>query len=133
VSGGPVITGLETVVDLRSDARDPSRMSVSARHAAVLADGRRIVLLVDRGWSSSGNAPDIWALTTVRDIQDEARTVVGPDEPPEGRSHAELAHDHWVALSETLRREGVLVDAEELRQLPHDVVLSEGLRALLAR
>jgi len=30
-------------------------MSVSVRHEAVLMDGRRLLLLDDRGWSSSLN------------------------------------------------------------------------------
>jgi hypothetical protein len=32
--------------------------------------------------------------------------------------------DHWAFLSEILRRQGVVVDAQELKRLPHDVVLS---------
>ena len=41
--------------------------------------------------------------------------------------------DHWNALARTLRMHGVVVDASELRQLPHDVVLSDRLRARLGR
>jgi hypothetical protein len=37
---------------------------------------------------------------------------------------------HEAELAATLRQQGVVVDARELRRLPHDVVLS---RALLAR
>ena len=33
--------------------------------------------------------------------------------------------DHWAALADVLRQEGVDADARELRILPHDVVLSE--------
>jgi hypothetical protein len=43
-------------------------------------DGRRVLLLDDRGWSASG-PPGIWAVTSVEEIVDMARTVVGPDEP----------------------------------------------------
>ena len=58
-----------------SDARG---MSVSARHEAGLVDGRSRVLLLDhRGWSSWANVPDIWAVTSVEDIEEEARMVVG--------------------------------------------------------
>jgi hypothetical protein len=45
---------LLTFVDIADDddaAHDARRMSVSARHEVVLADGRRVVLLDDRGWS----------------------------------------------------------------------------------
>ncbi len=42
---------LVTVIDI--DDRDPGARSIRARHEAALADGRRFVLLDDRGWSSS--------------------------------------------------------------------------------
>ena len=63
-------------------------MSVSARHEAVLADGRRIVLLDDRGWSGGVRVAEggtvtalrgVWAYETVEEIQRTARFVVGPD------------------------------------------------------
>ena len=36
--------------------------------------------------------------------------------------------DHWAQLSGVLRQQEVLIDAEELSRLPHDVELSERLR-----
>ncbi len=60
-----------------------------------------------------------------------ARTVVGPDEPFEGRSSADMAADHWASLAAVLRQQGVVADALELTRLPHDVVLSERLLARL--
>ena len=120
-------------------------MSVSARHEAVLEDGRRVLLLDDRGWTSSAlraswvgevsdgdswrDQPDIWAMTSVEDIEETARVVVGPDEPAEGCSHENAEADHWVYLAGVLRQQGVVVDALELKRLPHDVVLSERLLA----
>jgi hypothetical protein len=72
-------------------------MSLSARHGAVLADGSRAVLLYDRGWIEElrvvrGSAPSfgIWAHETPEQIERTARTVVGPDEPFEGRTRAEM-------------------------------------------
>ena len=124
------VARLVTLVELRdADARG---MSVSARHEAGLVDGRRVLLLDDRGWSSSANVPDIWAVTSVEDIEEEARMVVGPDEPHDGRSQEDMEADHWAALSQTLRRQGVVVHAQELKRLPHDVVLSERLLARIA-
>lgn len=71
------VARLVTLVDVDDDVADPRQMSVSARHEAVLVDGRRLLLLDDRGWSSwlhvywDGEAPaddswredvpDIWA------------------------------------------------------------------------
>jgi hypothetical protein len=124
------VARLVTLLEL-CDA-DARRMSVSARHEAELVDGRRVLLLDDRGWSSSGNVPDIWALTSVEDIEKTARMVVGPDEPYDGRSQEDMEADHWASLSEILRRQGVIVDAPELKRLPHDVVLSERLLARVA-
>ena len=51
-------------------------MSVSARHEALLVDGRRVLLLDDLGWTCSGNVPDVWAATSVEDIEETARFVI---------------------------------------------------------
>jgi hypothetical protein len=112
---------------------------VSARHEAVLEDGRRLLLLDDRGWTEAprgagaNEIDDLWALTSERDIVETARVVVGPDEAFDGRSQDDMETDHWNTLAETLRGHGVVVDASELRRLPHDVVLSDRLRARLGR
>jgi hypothetical protein len=118
---------------------DARSISVSARHEAVLEDGSRLLLLDDRGWTEAlrgagaNGIDDLWALTAERDIVDTARVVVGPDEPFGGRSQDDMETAHWNALAETFRAQGVVVDASELRQLPHDVVLSDRLRARLGR
>jgi hypothetical protein len=82
-------------------------MSVSARHEAVLVNGRRVLLLDDRGWSASG-PPDIWAVTSVEDVVNTAHMVVGPDEPSGGRSHGDMEADHWAQLTEVLGSRGLL-------------------------
>ncbi|WP_157180956.1 hypothetical protein [Actinopolymorpha alba] len=108
---------------------DPRQVSVSATLSAVLDDGRRITLLDDRGWGSTAH----WDATTVEEIEDMARTVVGPDEPVEGQTYEEAAATHWAYLAALLRGQGVIADAKALRSLPHDVVLSERLRARVRR
>jgi hypothetical protein len=142
------VTRLVTLVDVQDDVADPRQMSVSALHEAVLEDGRRVLLLDDRGWTSAaltaswGEVPDgesrrdqldTWAVTSVEDIEETARVVVGPDEPAEGRSQADAEADHWAHLADVLRQQGVVVDALELKRLPHDVVLSERLLARIGR
>src|ERR687887_1057628 len=141
------VAHLVTLVDVRDEVADPAEMSVSARHEAVLADGRRLLLLDDRGWTSAAltahsgevpedsgrDQPDIWALTSVEDIEETARVVVGPDEPAEGRSQEDAEADHWAYLAGVLRRQGVVVDAVELKRLPHEVVLSERVLARIGR
>jgi hypothetical protein len=126
---------LETVADLQR-AEDDRDMSVSARLEAVLGDGRRIVLLDGRGWSASlrgsgAEETDVWTTTSEAEIARTARFVVGPDEAYGGRSQGEMDAGHWNTLAETLRAQGVDASPEELRRLPHDVALSERLRARL--
>jgi hypothetical protein len=143
------VARLVTLVDVNDDGTDARRMSVSACHEAVLVDGRRFLLLDDRGWTESlkrvsveevadgdslrEDVPDIWSVTSVEDIEETARCVVGPDEPFDARSQEDMEADHWASLSGVLRRQGVVVDAQELKRLPHDVVLSERLLARVGR
>jgi len=132
----PEVVRLVTVADLR-DAGGGRDMSVSARLDAVLSDGRRVVLLDDRGWTSSlrgagAGSMDVWATTSEAEIAETARTVVGPDEAYGGRSQCDMDTGHWNTLARTLREHGVAADADRLPRLPHDVVLTDRLRARLA-
>lgn len=120
------VTRLVTYVEVDAEPLDPRTLSVSARHEAELQSRRRVLLLDDRGWSESGPA-DVWAASSVDDVAATARVVVGPDEPYGGRSSEDMAADHWAALAEVLRGEGVEVSPAELRSLPHEVVLGERL------
>lgn len=127
------VTRLLTLVDICDSGADALMMSVSARHEAVLADGRRVVLLDDRGWGGTVavDSAGRWASETVEEMERTARVVVGPDEPPEGRSQADMEMGHWQALSRTLRQHGVDADVELLKTLPHDVELSDRVHARL--
>lgn len=102
---------LVTVVDVRDDESGPHRMSLAALHEAVLTDGRRVLLLDGRGWTAElmrTQVPDdgvlrevitdIWAVTSVEEIEQSARTVVGPDEPSGGRTREEFEDGHWAHL-----------------------------------
>lgn len=97
------------------------------------------MLLDDRGWSEAlggagaNKVADIWALSSEQDIAETARTVVGPDEPFGGRTRGDMETDHWNTLAEKLRAHGVVVEAGELKRLPHEVVVSEALLARLGR
>jgi len=128
----PEVTRLITYVDLDEAGSDHRHLAATARHEAVLSDDRRVPLLHDRGWGASG-PPGIWAHTSVADVEATARTVVGPDEPDEGRTARDMADGHWAHLAEILRRHGVAADGPRLARLPHDVVLSDRLRARLGR
>jgi hypothetical protein len=102
------VARLLTFVDI-DDADDPGPdargMSVRARHEAVLVDGRRVVLLDDRGWGGHGGPPGpggIWAFETVEGMKRTARTVVGPDEASGALSPADMEAGHWNTLERTL-------------------------------
>jgi hypothetical protein len=131
------VTRLVTVADVGEQV-DARSISVSARHEAVLEDGSRLLLLDGRGWAEglrgagADEIDDLWAHTREPHIVETARVVVGPDEPFGGRSAEDMAIDHWNALADRLRSHGVVVDAGALRRLPHDVVLSDRLRARIA-
>lgn len=118
---------LVTFVDV-DDQADDDTISITARHEAVVAGGRRVLLLDDRGWGESG-PPNIWAYTTLDDITNTARMVVGPDEPSAGRSREDMEADHWARLTQVLRQQGIMAGAGELKRLRHDVLLSERLLA----
>ena len=120
---------LVTTVDVDDRALDDGRVSVRALHEAVLTDGRRLLLLDDRGWASSA----AWTAVSVADVEETTRVVVGPDEPAEGSTWEEAQADHWNHLARTLQAHGVSVDAGDLRRLPHDVALGDRLRARLTR
>lgn len=127
---------LVTTADARNtDA--PTEMSVAVRLDAVLDDGRTVTLLDGRGWTAALRGPgaaeglDAWAVATAREVEETARAVVGPDEPFGGHTQADMEADHWNALAATLRAAGVDAAGEDLSRLPHDVVLSDGLRARL--
>lgn len=82
-----------------------------------------IILLDDRGWGVSG-PPNLWQTTIAAEIEDQARTVVGPDKD-------ETSTEYWAPLVAILRRAGVTTTAAELAALPHDVELGEQITAAL--
>ena len=131
----PRAVRLVTVADVAAPV-DPGDLAVSVRHEAVIDDGRRIVLLDGRGFTESLRGPgsdrvDVWTSTSEDDLARTARVVVGPDEPYGDLTQADMEAGHWAALADVLRAQGVQVDADELRGLPHDVELTDALRARL--
>jgi hypothetical protein len=131
----PRAVRLVSVADVAAPA-DPGDLAVSVRHEAVVDDGRRIVLLDGRGFTESLRGPgadrlDVWTSTSEDDLARTARVVVGPDEPYGDLTQADMEAGHWATLADVLRAQGVQVDADELRRLPHDVELTDALRARL--
>src|SRR6478735_349827 len=92
------------IEDKHDGGPDGSSMSVSARHQAVLADGHRVLLLDDRGWTAAlfhaaadgarHRLTGIWATETREAMESTARAVVGPDEAFGGRTQAQQEAGH---------------------------------------
>lgn len=119
------IERLVTVVDL--DDRDSSEHSAWAHLYAVLANGDRITLLEDRGWSSSAPITD----RSSQEIRATAKMVVGPDEPWGDQTRGQAEEAHWTYLEDKLRDAGVSVQEGTLKTLSHDVEMSDRLRSRL--
>lgn len=127
-----LITSIDVDATAGPEPDDGHRSSISALLELELVGGRRLTLLDDRGWSTGGTA-DVWAHATLPGLAETARTVVGPDEPPEGRTHEDEAALHWAHLADVAREHGVSIEAGELAALPHDVDVSPAIRARLSR
>lgn len=142
-----LVAHLLTFVDIAHEHDDDheagtTSLSLSARHEAVLADGRRILLLDDRGWnerdvtwgdkasareSALVKLTTMWAGATMEELERTARDVVGPDEPFDGRAQADMEASHWGYLARIMGQRGVDVDADDLSALPHVVEFSDRL------
>ncbi|MEJ3653137.1 hypothetical protein WEH80_09145 [Actinomycetes bacterium KLBMP 9759] len=116
---------LVITADVDDGAAHGEQVSVRARMDAVLADGRWIVLLDDRGWGST----QTWASISANDVEETTRTAIGPDEPAAGRSVEQSTTDHWTHIARILLSNGVPVDPGRLRALPCGFVMSERLAA----
>lgn len=67
---------------------------MNARHELELADGRRVLLLNDRGYGST----TAWDKTSLADVEFQVRTAVGPDEPFDDLTASEMEAAHWESL-----------------------------------
>ncbi|RAX48852.1 hypothetical protein DQ353_13070 [Arthrobacter sp. AQ5-05] len=114
---------LVTVADLDYSSPDKSRVSVAARLGLLLDDGGSVLLLDNRGWSSSQH----WADASVDDIEKRAFDVMGPDAPTEDQDEEDMATEYWEFLSEILEQQDLDIRPAELRELPHEVRLSHRL------
>ncbi len=119
-------------VDADDEVPDARQISVLARHEAALDDGRRVLLMDDRGWSESG-PPNIWVETSVQEIVDTTRAVVGPDEPFGGRSHQDMEAEHWAQSGWGPRGARNCCGRPGPEATTHNVVLSERLLARIGQ
>jgi len=103
--------------------RNP-RDSVKVHLTADLSDGRSLLVLDDRGFTSSAALDGM----QVGYVTDTARVVAGPDGPARGETHEQMRAIYWEMLATKLRVVGVVTDAAELASLPQEVELSARLR-----
>jgi hypothetical protein len=107
-------------------------VSFDVHEFAELADGRRLTLHEERGFTCSlaasrGPAPsDQWRYLTLENLERDVRTTVLPDDDDTQDEHP------WEWLAGLLHDHGVDATTEELRLLPYEVVFSERLRARVA-
>jgi hypothetical protein len=116
------LVGLGAICDLDpspSAINDERQHSFTISEFARLDNGERVVLHAERGYSGrifpSGS---IWAHLTVETITRDVLNVVLPD-PEDGEGHP------WEWLAELAQAQGIAVTADELRQVPYEVVLTE--------
>lgn len=94
--------------------------SFDVHEFAVLADGRRLTLHRERGFSVSG-PPDIWTHLTAAEVEADVHNTVLPDDEATQDDHP------WEWLAELLVARGVQVLPEQLRTVPYTVELSRRL------
>jgi hypothetical protein len=118
------VVGLGAICGLRTADFDDDGRSQSfwVSEFARLTNGRRVILHDARGFtigggSSSGPVQDE---LTPDSITRDVLAVVLPD-PDDGQDHP------WAWLAQLARARGLDVTAEDLRGLPYEVVLTDGL------
>lgn len=100
----------------------PGGISFRVEEFAVLADGRRLRLHAERGFTLSAGV-DPWQYLTLENLEADVRTTVLPDDAED------TGEDHpWEWLCELLRGQGIEASPEELRVLRYDVEFSDRLR-----
>lgn len=89
---------------------------------ALLADGRRVILHDERGFTMSprfGPGGEIETSAMVELLTETVLVVVSPDDDDSEDDHP------WLWLTELARARGLDVSEAELRALPYEVALAE--------
>jgi hypothetical protein len=127
------LIGVGAICDLRPQPLDDSRsMSFAVGEFVALADGRRVILHEERGFtvglrSTSGTDPgNIQDHETADSIIRNVLNVVLPDDDDPAEDHP------WSWLAELAQARGLDVTAEDLRGLPYGVILTDRVTRWLA-
>ncbi|MEH0929852.1 hypothetical protein [Micromonospora sp. CPCC 205558] len=121
------IVGLGASCDLREAyPEDAGTRSFTVSEFAILEDGRRVLLHADRGFTvtarSTGVPGGVVPLIETRDsITQHVLNAVLPDdeECAKGQDHP------WSWLAQLARARGLDATAEDLRDLPYEVVFTD--------
>lgn len=112
---GPVEPGRVVGLGAICDPRPPGDRSLSfaVSEFVSLADGRRVILHRERGFTVSGTGA-----TGDSIVRDVLNTVL-PDDDGAGEDHP------YAWLAELARARGLDVTADDLRPLPYEVILTD--------
>ncbi|MEV4625569.1 hypothetical protein AB0J90_04685 [Micromonospora sp. NPDC049523] len=127
------VVGLGALCDLQASATDDvNSQSFLVSEFATLEDGRRVLLHAERGYSiaaRSTGAPGNGAIPLHETREDVTRCVLNtvlPDDDGCGEAHP------WAWLAELARARGLEVTAEDLKNLPYEVALTDEVTRWLA-
>ena len=126
------VVGLGAVCDVDPPRDDPRDQGFTLGEFVTLDDGRRVLLNEDRGFTigirSTGEPRprDVRRGLTVEQLTRDALLVVLPDDDDDPEPHP------WSWLAELAQSRGLDVSADDLRELPYEVVLTDELRRWLA-
>jgi hypothetical protein len=118
------VVGLGAICDLSPSGNDdPREFGLVVSEFVLLDNGDRVTLHSERGFSGRSSSGSIWAHATIDSItRGVLTTVLAADDD-----------DHpWEWLADLARRHGIDVTADELREVPYEVVISEPVRRRLA-
>jgi hypothetical protein len=114
------VVGLGAICDLDpAGNHDPRENGFKVSEFALLDTGERVTLHAERGYGGRSSSGVIWAHETVETITRDVLTTVLPDDDDIDEEHP------WEWLAELAHAQGIDVTADDLRQVPYEVVLTE--------
>lgn len=113
------VVGLRAICDLDPGGNhDPRENNFRVSEFAVLDSGELVMLHNERGYGGRSSSGDIWAHESVETITLNVLTTVLPDD--------DIDEEHpWEWLAELAQARGIDVTANDLRQVPYEVVVTE--------
>jgi hypothetical protein len=115
------VVALGATCDVRPPTDDPLRQRFSISEFALLDDGRRVILDHPRGYTLGAPSGGVGDYETIESVTRDVLNAVIPedDDVDAGEEHP------WSWLAELARARGLDITAEDLRELPYEVVLTD--------